>query len=127
MIENYRTGSVWKRMMSSPYILAGLANAGFNAVTAVEPGGAIAGIDLAAGPNPFGGRTELRFTLSASARVRLAVYDATGRRVAGLIDGARPAGTHAATFDATGLPPGVYQCVLEAGDRRAVRPVVRLR
>ncbi len=128
MIENYRSGSTWKRMMSSPYILAGLAGAGFNAVAAVEDHPVGSGVALAAPqPNPFRGRTELRFDLPAPARVRLAVFDAAGRRVAQLIDGVLAAGPHIATFDAAALAPGVYECVLQAGDRRAVRTVVHLR
>jgi len=128
MIENYRTGKVWNRMMANPYILAGLANAGFNAVTAVEPGAGVVGIDLAAAqPNPFMGRTTMRFTLPAAAYVRLAAYDAAGRRVAQLADGGYSAGTHSVVFDGSALAPGVYQCVLEAAGNRAVRQVVRLR
>lgn len=128
MIENYRTGAVWKRMMTNPYILAGLANAGFTTNVDVAPGPVAGALDLAPPqPNPFSGRTRLRFSLPDGGRVHLAVFDATGRRVATLIDGVRAAGTHTATFDAAGLAPGVYQCVLETGGRRSVRPIVSLR
>ncbi|NBC18833.1 MAG: T9SS type A sorting domain-containing protein, partial [Bacteroidetes bacterium] len=46
---------------------------------------------------------------------RLAVYDLLGREVAVLAEGTQPAGTHTATFDAAGLPSGVYLYRLEAG------------
>lgn len=59
-------------------------------------------------PNPARGRAALQFTLAAPADVRLAVYDALGREVAVLADGATAAGRHAAVLDAAALPAGVY-------------------
>ena len=47
--------------------------------------------------------------------VRLVVYDVMGREVARLIDGALPAGQHRATWDASGLPSGLYLYRLTAG------------
>jgi hypothetical protein len=44
----------------------------------------------------------LSFTLRASARVQLVVFDGTGRRVAVLVDGARSAGRHEAIWTGTG-------------------------
>jgi hypothetical protein len=85
-------------------------------------------IELApAQPNPFAGRTSLRFRLPAEAHVRLSVVDVSGRRVAQLIDGLLPAGSHTATFDATNLPSGVYHCMLETDGAVTVRPVVHLK
>jgi hypothetical protein len=128
MIENYRTGSTWQRMMSNPYILTGLVRAGFVPVVGLDPVASPRGIDLApAQPNPFRGRTSLSFKLPAESHVRLGVFDVSGRRVAGLIDGVLAAGTHTATFDAAGLPSGVYTCVLETGGAATVRRVVSLK
>jgi hypothetical protein len=65
-------------------------------------------------PNPLrGGGTEFQFGLPKSARVSLAVYDATGRRVARLIDGERPAGRETIRWngrDDAGatVPAGLY-------------------
>ena len=66
-------------------------------------------------PNPFSGRTRIAFSLGAPADVTLEVYDLLGRRVATLVDGPVEAGEHLATFDATGLPSGVYLSRLVAG------------
>ncbi len=44
------------------------------------------------------------------------VYDVMGREVARLVDGAMPAGQHRATWDASGLPSGLYLYRLTAGD-----------
>ena len=72
---------------------------------------------LGAFPNPFSGRTAIRFEVSASGPVRLAVYDVLGREVAVLADGRVEAGRHEATFDARGLASGVYVWRLVAGER----------
>ena len=65
-------------------------------------------------PNPFTHRTTIEYALPASGPVRLSVYDALGREVATLVDGVRQAGAHAAVFDGTSLPSGVYLYRLEA-------------
>jgi hypothetical protein len=72
------------------------------------------GVDLApAAPNPTRGTTDLAVTLDAPQAVRLAVYDLLGREVAVLLDGDLPAGTQRATFDAAGLPAGLYVARLQ--------------
>ncbi len=70
---------------------------------------------VGAAPNPFVGRTTLRYAVEAPSAVRLAVYDVLGREVALLVDGAVEAGQHEATFDARGLAPGVYVYRLAVG------------
>jgi hypothetical protein len=49
-----------------------------------------------------------------------------GREVGVLLDGVRKAGWQEVTWQATG-PAGVYVVRLDAGGRRAVRTVVRVR
>jgi hypothetical protein len=67
-------------------------------------------------PNPSRGAVALRFALAVPARARLAVYDAAGRRVATLADGAFAAGWHALEWRAGPVPPaGVYFARLETG------------
>ncbi len=65
-------------------------------------------------PNPFNPTATIRYGLPAAGRVRLAIYDVLGRRVALLVDGAQPAGRHEVRFEAAGLPGGVYLYRLEA-------------
>ena len=76
---------------------------------------------LPAVPNPAASATELSFTLDAAQDVRLAVYDVLGRQVALVAEGARGAGTHTATVDASRLPSGVYVARLTAGGQTVLR------
>ena len=52
--------------------------------------------------------------LAATGVARLAVYDLAGRQVAVLADGLQAAGSHQVSFDAAGLPAGLYLARLEA-------------
>lgn len=65
-------------------------------------------------PNPFNPRTTIRFTLPVDGRVSLDVYDAAGRRVAGLMnDELMTSGAHTAEWNGMddaghGVASGVY-------------------
>lgn len=83
-------------------------------------------------PNPARGETSLEYTLSREGAVRLAIYDAAGRRVASLRDGVQSAGVHRESFtlrDAAGreLPSGVYLARLEAEGRVLTRRIAAVR
>ena len=52
-------------------------------------------------PNPFNPATVIPYHLAASAHVRLEVFNLLGQRVATLVDGPRPAGSHTAMWNAT--------------------------
>jgi len=70
-------------------------------------------------PNPFNPTTTINFSLGSSDNVKLSVYDLSGRLVSTLVDGSREAGTHAVSFDASGLASGVYVYRLTAGAQTA--------
>ena len=59
-------------------------------------------------PNPFNARTLLTFSLSRSEAVRLAVFDATGRTAAILMDAQLAPGTYTVPFDGSSLASGTY-------------------
>jgi hypothetical protein len=129
MIENYRTGRVWKRFMKNPDVQRGLAAAHFQAVTAVETRDDLphtVGLDQNY-PNPFNPATSIRYQLSAETYVTLRVYDLLGRAVATLVDAPQQAGVHRAVFDARGLSSGVYLYRLSAGGSTQTRTMLLLR
>ncbi|MEP0548660.1 MAG: T9SS type A sorting domain-containing protein [Rhodothermales bacterium] len=93
-----------------------------------EDGTAAEALALAAPfPNPVRGSATLRFSLPDAADVTLAIYDVLGRRVATAADGPRTAGAHEVTFEATGLPSGVYLVRLTTGARQATQRFVIVR
>ncbi len=112
--------------------------AGFNILTAVPVPPSVADLlpreNLLAqnAPNPFGAGTSIAFAVAQNAPVRLAVYDASGRRVALLADGARGAGRYALDWpgrDDAGRPvaDGVYFCRLDVGAWSQTKKMLKLR
>ncbi|MCI0636612.1 MAG: T9SS type A sorting domain-containing protein, partial [Actinobacteria bacterium] len=78
-------------------------------------------------PNPFRASTQLAFRLPSAGSVSLKVYDAQGREVATLADGALAPGPHVRAFDGGRLASGVYWCRLSAGGRVETRRIVLIR
>ena len=81
-----------------------------------------------AGANPTAGPVTLRLSLPEPARVRLAIYDTAGRRVALVTEGDFPAGQQVLTWDnrSQGVAAGVYFARLQAGRREVARRLVIL-
>ncbi len=83
-------------------------------------------------PNPFNPVTTIAFELPSSGEVELAVYSASGRRVATLVDGDVVAGMHAVTWrgrDEAGrrVASGVYFFRLTRGGESITRKAVLLK
>ncbi|MBE0643208.1 MAG: T9SS type A sorting domain-containing protein [Bacteroidetes bacterium] len=97
-------------------------------VSVKNPAAAVEGLQLhSAYPNPFTSAAQLSFALPAASHVRIAVYDMTGREVAVLVDGLRPAGLSTVSVVATGLPPGMYFCRMHVGTEMRTQPLMILR
>ncbi|MBU1985231.1 T9SS type A sorting domain-containing protein, partial [bacterium] len=78
-------------------------------------------------PNPFNPTTTIGFDLPEGGIVSLSVYNVLGHRIAEIVNGYRDAGRHEVSFDATGLPTGVYWCKLEVNSFSTVRKMTLMR
>lgn len=88
------------------------------AALALARAAALEGTRLHVSPNPVRTEAAVTLDLAEAADVRVAVYDALGREVARLADGASEAGRLRLTFDASGLPAGVYTVRAHVGTER---------
>ena len=89
--------------------------------TPEEPSG------LAVYPNPSRGAVTVSLTLAEASEVRVVVYDVLGRAVALLAEGPLKAGEHAFSFEAAGLPAGLYLVRVEGGGFAASQRVTVVR
>ena len=78
-------------------------------------------------PNPATAQSAFRLTAPAGVPVSVAVFDALGRRVAVLFDGAAGAATETLRVDTASLAPGVYTVRAVAGDQVASRRLAVVR
>ncbi|MBZ0268868.1 FG-GAP-like repeat-containing protein [bacterium] len=82
-------------------------------------------------PNPGRGAVSASLGLPREGRVSAAIYDVTGRRVATLLDGPRPAGWHTVSWSGRGTDGaraagGVYLLRVDWGTENITRKVVLL-
>ncbi len=59
-------------------------------------------------PNPFNPTTKIKYTASHLSRVQIKVYDILGNEIETLVNEEKPAGIYEITWNASGLPSGVY-------------------
>ena len=90
------------------------------------------GRSLRAHPNPFRGRTSIRFQIPREQHVEIAVFDVSGRRVRSLVRGVLPASTYAESWDGLDdrgqrVAGGIYFVRMEAGELRPTRKTVLVR
>jgi hypothetical protein len=80
----------------------------FGPTEAVTFPGAARELSLSVYPSPASGSFTVDYTLPQDGRVKISLYDLSGRRVATVFDGETTAGRHELACDASMLPPGVY-------------------
>jgi DNA-binding beta-propeller fold protein YncE len=117
-IETFRTdipGLSWKRFQDSQ--------------TSISAGPAAPKAFILSGnyPNPFNPSTVIEYTLRANSRVELTVYNAVGQEVAVLKREMESAGKHAVTWNAKGLPSGIYFARLKADGVMEVRKMMLMK
>jgi hypothetical protein len=59
-------------------------------------------------PNPASDSTTIRYSLPKTSTVVIKVYDMIGKEVATIVDDIKPAGIHAASFNAANHGSGLY-------------------
>jgi len=102
------------------------------AVAAVEGASPRAGRRLRAAPNPFNPAVVVTLEMDAAGPAELAIFDARGRRVRVLADGALEAGSHEWRWDGRdeagrAVPGGCYLARVQGEGGDAVRKLVLLR
>jgi hypothetical protein len=87
---------------------------------------------LSNAPNPFSGKTDIKFELSGASRVSILVYDVNGRTVDTVLESVLPAGQHTVAWDGrsnTGetLPSGIYFFRFKAGSYEVNKKAILIR
>jgi len=70
-------------------------------------------------PNPFNPSTVIDYTIAKAGNVTLKVYNMLGQEVATLVNGHQEVNTYKVSFNASGLPSGVYIYELRSGNNVA--------
>jgi len=83
-------------------------------------------------PNPFNPSTTIGYYLPERCRVKLEIYDISGRRIASLVNGEQEKGRYAAGWNGKddggrSVVSGVYFCKLAAGKETITRKMVLIR
>ncbi|MBN2172091.1 MAG: T9SS type A sorting domain-containing protein [Candidatus Krumholzibacteriota bacterium] len=78
-------------------------------------------------PNPFNPRTTLAYTVPRRGRVRIRVFDLSGRLLREVVDAVHEPGRYERVFDAGGLPSGVYPCLVSMPGHVLTRRLVLLK
>ena len=83
-------------------------------------------------PNPFNPSTTIEYDLPRSEWVKVNIYDILGRKVATLVDAGQAPGSYTVQWNGrdnngTESASGVYLCLFQAGNYRAVKKMMLLR
>jgi len=78
-------------------------------------------------PNPFNPSTKFSYSIIQSGLVKLKVYDVLGTEIETLVNEEKPVGTYELTWNAEGLPSGVYFYRLQAGNFVETKKMVLLK
>jgi len=78
-------------------------------------------------PNPFNPSTTIKYQIPELSFVTLKVYDLLGNEIAALVNEEKLTGTYEITWNAVGLPSGIYFYKLQAGSFIETKKMVLLR
>lgn len=77
-------------------------------------------------PNPFSNLTEIQYFVNRTEKVKLSLYDMTGREISRLIDKNIKGGWHTLIVNGSGLSSGVYILRLEAGAKAVIKKINKM-
>ncbi|TAK66489.1 MAG: T9SS type A sorting domain-containing protein [Bacteroidetes bacterium] len=78
-------------------------------------------------PNPFNPTTVIQYSVPGSQYISLKIYNVLGKEVATLVDGKQDEGYKMQTWDASGLPSGVYYYRLTASSFTEMKTLILLK
>jgi len=78
-------------------------------------------------PTPFNGMLRIEFALAQLGHATLKAYDLTGREVATIVNAQHTAGIHTTTWNAEGLPSGIYMLSLTTAGDTQIRKILLLK
>ncbi len=78
-------------------------------------------------PNPFNPKTNIVYQLPMSSKVKIAVFDMTGKEVSILVNEMQSPGDYEIEWDARDYSSGVYICRLEAGPFVSTKKLILLK
>ena len=78
-------------------------------------------------PNPFNPSTQINYSIPKATNVTLKVYDVLGREIATLVNERKQSGAYKVTWNAEGVPTGVYFYRIVAGEFIETKKMVLIR
>ena len=78
-------------------------------------------------PNPFNPATTIKYSILQDSHVTLTIYNVSGQRISVLKDALQTAGNYSVTWNATGLPSGIYFCNFKANGFNATKKILLLK
>jgi hypothetical protein len=78
-------------------------------------------------PNPFNPSTVIKYHLSTATHVRMTIFDMLGREVRTLLNEQKSAGSYQVSWNASGVPSGVYFYRLQAGSFSETKKLILLK
>ncbi len=78
-------------------------------------------------PNPFNPTTKIDYSLPTYSKVRISIYDVSGREVEVLVDNNQSAGNHSIKFSGNNLSSGIYFYKLEADNFAEIKKMILIK
>ncbi|HQP63117.1 MAG TPA: T9SS type A sorting domain-containing protein, partial [Candidatus Cloacimonas sp.] len=100
-------------------------------VSIEEPNCPALNISLSSYPNPFTSTTKIKYSLPASGKVNLTIYNLKGQKVKNLLTENKTVGNYEMEWNGTdtqgkNVGSGLYLCRLVSGNRTATTKLLRL-